>query len=139
MVKFTDFNFKLMVLQELMYNKESLIPQFDVYDFAESHTKRKINIEKEGYKIIPEVEKYFQDIDIPKEMLESIKELSQDGGDDIYIHLCPFWDGEDDLFNIKSVDDCSLLPNLKKVTIFYDKDESIIDKFKSKGIDASFV
>jgi len=52
-------------------------------------------------------------------MLDEIEELEQEGGDDIYAEIYPFWDGEDDFFNIKKVDDVKLLPNLKSVVLFH--------------------
>jgi len=136
---FKDFNFKLAVIQELMYNQELITPVFDIYDFTEKYQERKINIENEGFHIIPEARKYFEDLAIPEDLLPEIEELSQDGGDEIYLQLCPFWDGEDDLFNIHSPEDCNLLPNLKKITLFYDKNEIIIEKFKKKGVSAEFL
>ena len=60
--KFKDFNFKLCVIQELMYQKCILTPKFDVWDFAKQYKARKINIEKEGYDIIPEVATYFKEL-----------------------------------------------------------------------------
>jgi len=51
---FKDFNFKLMVIQKLIYEMEILIPKFNVYDFAKNYKTRSINIDEEGYEIIPE-------------------------------------------------------------------------------------
>lgn len=139
MKKFKDFNFKLMVIQELMYNREVLDPIFDLDEFAENYTERNIDTYTISYEIIPEVKKHFEDLDIPEDLLDSITELNADGGDDIYFQLCPHWDGEDDLFNVKSADDCSGLKKLKKVTIFYDDDVSILEKFAQFGVKAEWV
>ncbi len=138
-IKFKDLNFKLAVIQELMYNQCLIEPEFDVYEFVESYNKRKIDIDEEGYDPIPEVLKYFEDFEISEELAKNIEELCTDGGDEIYLQVCPFWDGEDDAFNIKIADDAVHFPNLKKVTLFYDEDQSILEKFKSKGIEAEWL
>ncbi len=137
--EFKDFNFKLAVVQRLMYEQGVLKPRFDVYDFAEGYTARHIDIEEEGYDIIPEVRQYFESLEIPVDMLDRITEIDQDGGDEIYGQLYPFWDGEDDVFNIQSAEDAALLPNLKSVTLFYDDDEGILEDFRRRGIAAEWL
>ena len=39
--------------------------------------------------------------------------LTIDGGAQVYLQIIPHWDGEDDAFDITSVDDAALLPKLK--------------------------
>ncbi len=138
-VQFKDFNFKLAVIERLMYQQGVLTPRFDVYDFVAAYPERQIDIEEEGYEIIPEVRAYFEQLAIPAELLPSIAEIYQDGGDNIYLQLCPFWDGEDDVFNIQSAEDAALLPNLKAVTLFYDKDARILEEFRQRGIAAQWL
>jgi hypothetical protein len=113
---FKNFNFKLTVIEELMYTKKLLKPEFDVYDFARDYAKREIDVDSEGYEIIPEVKKYFQNMEIAKEMAREIEILDLDGGNKVYGQLCPFWDGEDDLFTIKNIaeDELKQFQNLKK-------------------------
>ena len=115
---FKNFNFKLSVIEELMFTKKLLKPEFDVYDFVKDYNKREIDIDSEGYEIIPEVKKYFQNLEINKNLAKEIEELNLDGGNTIYGQLCPFWDGEDDLFTIKSISEDEIIqfPNLKKIT-----------------------
>mgnify|MGYP001760148233 FL=1 len=136
---FQDINFKLCVIQELMYNQNLIEPQFDIYQFAENHKDRKIDIDDEGYEIIPEALNYFKELEIPTELLTNVTEIYQDGGNDIYMQICPFWSGEDDQFNINETADVSLLPNLKKMTIFYGEDKTILDKLKEKNINAEYL
>jgi hypothetical protein len=137
--QFKDFNFKLAVIEVLMYEEEVLGPRFSVHDFVASYTGRRIDIEKEGYAIIPEVWQYLEELEIPGELLSQVEEINQDGGDFIYHQLHPFWDGEDDQFTITSTDDLALLPNLRKITLFYDEQEELAAKFIAKGIDADYV
>ncbi|WP_374326674.1 leucine-rich repeat domain-containing protein [Azonexus sp.] len=114
---FKDFGFKLMVIQKLMYDEKVLRPIFDVYDFAANHSARKIDLEgAEAYGVIPEVRDHFLNLEIPLALLEDIKTLYADGGDEIYAQLAPRWGGEDDFFNVNSAADAKLLPNLKEVT-----------------------
>ena len=128
----------LALIQILMYEQNVLVPRFDVYEFVKGYTARQIDIEEEGYDIIPEVRRYFEQLEIPSETLRLIEEIDQDGGG-IYMQLYPFWDGEDDIFNIQSADAAALLPNLKSVTLFYDEDERILEEFKQRGITAEWL
>lgn len=137
-VHFADFNFKLAVVQVLMYEKGLLTPKFDVREFAK-HAPRSIDIDEEGYEVIPEVRKFFEDLAIPRDMLAGIDELIQDGGNDIHHQLIPFWHGEDNAFNITSCEDVVLLPNLRKVRLLYDKEQRMVKKFRRLGIQADYV
>ena len=134
-IQFKDFNFKLAVIQELMYNQKILKPVFDVWEFAEKYKKRKIDIDEEGYEIIPEVLEYFKNIEIMPEMAKKVEHISMDGGDDIYLNIIPFWDGEDDVFDIKSADDVAHFPKLKKIDLL---NANIVEEFKNKGIKAKW-
>jgi len=115
---FKNFNFKLAVIEELMFTKKLLKPEFDVYDFVKDYNRREIDIDSEGYEIIPEVKKYFQDLEIRKDLAKEVEELYLDGGNKIYVQLCPFWDGEDDLFTIKAISEDEIIQfsNLRKIT-----------------------
>ena len=134
-IEFKDFNFKLAIIEELMYNKKILTPKFDVYEFAEFYDKREIDIEEDGYEPISEVVEYFKKLEIDKKFAEEITEIYQDGGNEIYMNITPFWDGEDDEFNIRNYDDVKHFPNLKKMTLF-ETDPKIFEELKAKGIDA---
>lgn len=134
-IEFTDFNFKLAVIQELMYNKGLLEPAFDLYDFVKNYAAREIDVEEEGYDFIPEVTAYFEALEIDKKYAPEITEISQDGGDDIYGHLLRFWDGEDDTFNIRNFEDIRHFPNLKRMNLFYaDNLAEIQTQLAEKGI-----
>lgn len=137
-VIFKDFNFKLAVINELMYEREVLRPRFDVRRFVRDHTARQIDLEKEGYEIIPEVRAYFESLPILSAYLDDIEELHQDGGDEIYLQLCPLWDGEDDLFDIRSADDAALLPALKSVILLYSGDKDLLEQFRRRGVKADW-
>ena len=138
-LKFDNFNFKLCIIQELMYNKNVLLPKFDAYDFAEEYDKRKIDIEEEGYEPIKEIVDWFKKIEIPISLASCIEKIRMDGGNEIYTQIIPFWDGEDDFFDIKEIteDEIKQFPNLKKITLLPSENNiEIIQKLESYGIKA---
>ncbi len=138
-IEFNGFIFKLAIIQELMYNQEILTPKFDLYEFAEWYKEREIDIEKEGYEFIPEVVQYFTDLPIKSNYAHLITEIYQDGGDEIYSQLIPFWTGEEDDFNIQSAEDAIHFPNLKKVTLFYEDTPKVINEFIEMKIEANYL
>ncbi|MDE1207425.1 DUF6892 domain-containing protein [Tenacibaculum larymnensis] len=143
-LNFKELNFKLTVINELMYIQEVLQPKLEVYDFIEKHRNLTSSeaynvIEEEGYEIIPEVLQYFKNLEITSEMVENIEELHMDGGDEIYGQIIPFWDGEDDVFSVNSAVDAKLLPNLKSVSLLYSENESLLEDFQEKGIEADWL
>lgn len=133
-IEFKDFNFKLAVIQILMYEKELITPKFDLYEFVDLYDKREIDIEEEGYDFIPEVTDYFENLEIDARFAEHVTEVIQDGGDDIYLEMCRFWDGEDDIFNIKSSEDFVNFKNITKVELFYDEDDTLSEELRNRGI-----
>lgn len=134
-IEFADFNFKLAIIEELMYSKELLQPKFDVFEFVELYDKREIDTDSEGYEPIPEIIDYFKKLEIGKELAEQVTEIYQDGGNEIYMNITPYWDGEDDGFNIGNYKDLRHFPNLKKMTLF-ENDPKVYENLKSKGINA---
>ncbi len=133
-----DLNFKLMIVQRLMYEDELLLPKFDVYEFAENYKGRKIDLEEISYEMIPEVKAWFEDLDIPLELLWDIKELRASGGDAIYHQLIPHWDGEDEVFDVESAQDVEYFPNLKKITLMGNNKE-VVKFLRAKKIKVSFL
>ncbi len=133
-----DLNFKLMVVQRLMYEDELLLPKFDLYEFAKNHKGRNIDLEEISYEMIPEVKAWFEDLDIPLELLWDIKELRAEGGDEIYHQLIPHWDGEDDVFDVESAQDVEYFPNLKKITLMGNNKE-VVKFLRAKKIKVSFL
>lgn len=136
-LKFSDFNFKLAVMQVLMYEKNLLNPKFDIYEFVEEFDKRKIDIDEEGYEPIEEVIDWFKKLEIPVSLASYVEEIVMDGGNEIYTQIIPFWDGEDDYFDIKDISENEIrqFPKLKRISLLASNDKNnIIDKFKEYGI-----
>lgn len=137
--EFQDFNFKLSVIQQLMYDMDLLKPKLDMHEFVECFEGKKINLSDYDYKLIPEIKEYLEKLPIPIDMLELVEEIYQDGGNEIYMNMIGFWDGEDEMFNIRSTEDLQFVPNLKSITLFYDEEEEMADKFAKKGINAEYL
>lgn len=122
-VLFRDFNFKLLVIEELMYRQEILLPKFDLDLFAKEYVKREIDRDEDGYECIPEVKKYFKNVEISMTLLDKVTQLYQDsglGGGAVFLeHMHPFWDpgmgDEVPKVTNKAIDDLALLPNLTKI------------------------
>ncbi|CAM1363181.1 conserved hypothetical protein [Tenacibaculum litoreum] len=143
-LNFKELNFKLAVINELMYVQEVLQPKLDVYEFIEKQRDLTSSeaydiIEEEGYEIIPEVLEYFKNLELTSEMVENIEELNMDGGDEIYGQITPFWNGEDDVFSVNSAVDSTLLPNLKRISLLYSENDSLLEEFQEKGIEADWL
>lgn len=137
-LKFKNLNFKLAIVQELMYVQEVLTPKFDVFDFCEDYAKREIDPNDYSFEMIPEVKKWFKDLPIPASLAEKVTELYFDGGNDIYGQLIPYWDGEDDIYHIKAIteEELAQFPNLKKIDGTAILISAKMQKFlKGKGIE----
>lgn len=114
--QFKDLNFKLLVIEELMYTRKILAPCFDLREFAKRYGEREIQIEKEGYEVLPEALAYFEGLHIPDALLAQVETLCFDGGNEVYRQIFLYWDGECDSFDVRGIEDVALLPNLKQIS-----------------------
>ncbi|MEU2548375.1 hypothetical protein ABZ618_23535 [Streptomyces roseolus] len=141
MTRFHDFNLKLLVIEELMYQAGTLSPAYDLHARmaergiadAASHVLGN-GLHEE---VLPESREYFEALEIPAELLATVEELCFDAGADVFRHCAPAWDGEDDLFDVRSLDDLDLLPNLREVTFVEDGVLAVpdaADVFAARGI-----
>ncbi|WP_299246799.1 hypothetical protein [uncultured Aquimarina sp.] len=135
---FTDFGFKLSIIQELMYNKKLITPKFDLFEFVIWYSKREIDLEEEGYEPIEEVTQYFRDLPIPKRLATEITEIYQDGGNEIYLNLLRFAEGWEEYWDIESIEDAKNFPNLKKATLCYAK-QHVFEELQGIGINAQWL
>ncbi len=67
----------------------------NAHEFAREYSRRKIDIDTEGYEPIPEIRKWLEKYPVPERLAPEVTEIEMDGGSEIYTQLCPFWDGED--------------------------------------------
>ncbi|MFE5240972.1 MULTISPECIES: DUF6892 domain-containing protein [unclassified Streptomyces] len=120
MTAFRDFNFKLLVVEQLMYWDKTLTPAFSMAEHMRARGVEDLHeyVEEKGleYTVLDEARTYFEQLEIPAELLATVEELTFDGGHQVFIECAPVWDGEDDLFDVRSLDDLELVPNLKRFT-----------------------
>lgn len=144
MAAFRDFNLKLVVIDVLMYRQDLLTPAFDLdarmrqrgIDIPAVYVLEN-DIDDEA---LDESRTFFEELVIGDELLAGVDTLCFDAGQEIYRQCAPAWGGEDDLFDIRTLDDLALLPNLKRVTAV--DDGTLVapgkwETFAARGIEAS--
>ncbi|MGT2666965.1 DUF6892 domain-containing protein [Streptococcus rifensis] len=131
---FSSLNLKLAVIQELMYNQCLLLPKFDLREYAEKYPNAGIDLESQ--EAVPAALRFFAELAIPQSLAEKVTSLDMDGGNVIYGHIIPQWDGEDGYFSLNAVTESELkqFPNLKEARIMAEDYENIANVFKSAGI-----
>ena len=136
---FDNFNFKLVVIEQLMYKKGLLAPKFDIYEFAEEYKRRKIDVDEDGYEPIKESLKWFKDLQIPARLADEVDELLFDGGLSVYHGIYPFWDGEDEYFDVARISESELsqFKNLKEAIVVSCVSQAAIKTLKDHGIKIS--
>ena len=134
LLHFDNINFKLTIIQVLMYDLEVLKPVFNIFDFAEESSE--LNIDTESMEIIQPALEYMMNLPIPKKYAEHVQEIYMDGGNEIYLNLIPQWDGEDDSFDLNEVSlkELQQFPNLKQATIISSNFEHVKETFDKQGV-----
>ena len=136
---FDNLNFKLAIMQVLMYELEVLEPYFDIYDFAAQYRGKEIDTESE--EIIKPALNFFKRLPIPKKMAEKVETIYMDGGNEIYMNIAPQWDGEDGFFDLNEISLAELnqFPNLKKATIMSSNFEKVSQVFEEANIEVELL
>ena len=129
-LQFDNFNFKLAIIQELMYDINVLQPEFDIYEFAKEYKGEEIDTESDT--VIEPALDYFKNLQIPKSLAKEVGSFYMDGGNEVYMNIIPQWDGEDGYFDLNDVSLAELrqFPNLTEATILtgdFDKIKKIFD------------
>ncbi|URZ04305.1 DUF6892 domain-containing protein [Clostridium felsineum] len=127
---FKDFNFKLVVVDALLDKEPSF--EAEINNIKEKYTQNYDYYTE--YKPIKEMLDYISRLELTIEDLDKITELYFDGGNEIYFYLQPDWDGEDEKFDIKSVEGFQNLRNLKSVTVMGMVEENTLQLIRQKGI-----
>ncbi|MFD5729625.1 MULTISPECIES: DUF6892 domain-containing protein [unclassified Streptomyces] len=119
MPAFRDFNFKLIVIDKLMYDDETLTPAFRIADCLKAKgidDPQTYAYDNDlAFTVLDEARAHFEALEISPELLATVETLDVDGGLQVYQECAPVWDGEDDLFDVGSLDDLDLLPNLRLI------------------------
>ena len=133
-LQFDNFNFKLAIIQELMYDINVLQPEFDIYEFAKEYKGEEIDTESET--VIEPALEYFKNLQIPKSLAKEVGSFYMDGGNEVYMNIIPQWDGEDGYFDLNDVSLTELrqFPNLTEATILTDDFDKIKKIFDAAGI-----
>lgn len=134
MLEFDNFNFKLAIIQILMYDLKLLTPYFDIYEFAKKNSNEQIDTDSPT--AIPQAIKFFKDIHIPRSLADKVEKIYMDGGDDIYMNIAPQWDGEDAFFDLTDITEKELrqFPNLKSAIIMTEQFDEVSKVFTDLGI-----
>lgn len=136
---FDHLNFKLAVIQVLMYDLEVLKPSFDIYDYADQYSEEELDTE--SMEVIKPALDYFEALSIPKKYADQVKEIYMDGGNEIYMSIIPQWDGEDETFDLNeiSLSELQQFPNLKEATILSSHFEGVKKIFDAAGIEVELL
>lgn len=131
---FDNLNFKLAIIQVLMYDLGILEPYFDIYEFAEQYEGEPIATESE--EIIEPALVFFKELRIPKCLAGRVREIYMDGGNEVYMNIIPLWDGEDDCFDLDAVTlrELKQFPNLRKATIFSSNFDQVKTVFQAANV-----
>ena len=137
-LRFQNLNFKLAVVQVLMYEKELLTPQFDIWAFTKACACRTVGLEEEDCGPIPEVLRWFERLPVPAALACAVTELRMDCDNQIYSQIWPDWDGDDDCFDLNGVTEAELkqFPALERMTVMTSRPEAVLPVLEQCGIEA---
>lgn len=128
---FEDYNFKLAVIDALLDKKTSFSDELETLKKKYCDTFEIYEDESP----IEEIAQQFEILKIEDNDLNQVTEICFDGGNEIYFYICPDWDGEDDYFEINSIEGYKKLKKLKAVTYISMLDEDILEPMKDEGIE----
>jgi hypothetical protein len=112
---FVDPNFKLAVMAELIDTRVLDFGHFEAFlTFIEGP---QYDYEQDGYAPSAKAYDYLGRYPLTQQQLASVRFLAFDGGLSIYEYVYPFWDGESELFDIQTLEDIRLLPNLERLSM----------------------
>lgn len=129
---FDDFGFKLVVINSLLEEETSFSEE--LAEMKEKYVDGFDETDDDGYEYISEMVQFFENLTLTKEDLALVTDLAFDGGEEIYFLLMPYWDGESDELDVKSVKGFEQLPNLEKVDYISMCDEELMEAFTNAGI-----
>lgn len=136
---FDNLNFKLAIIQVLMYDLKLLNPAFDIYDFADHYKEEDIDTDSDN--VIEPAMNFFKNLQIPKRLAPYVETIYMDGGNDVYMNIVPQWDGEDESFDLNEITLTELqqFPNLKEATLMSSNFDKVKDVFDVANIKAELL
>ncbi|HEY2491685.1 MAG TPA: ybaK/ebsC family protein [Paenibacillus sp.] len=128
---FKDFNFKLIVMDALLDQEPSF--EAELERLKEQYTD---NYDwYSGAGPIQELLGFFAAVQLEQQDLEKVTELSFDGGNEIYHIIKPDWDGEDELFDVTTVEGFQHLTRLQSVFYASMCQPEVLEPLKVAGIE----
>lgn len=106
-MRFTDLNAKLLVLEQLCYGLGLLPPYQGPSAPGDGYDPEEVDEAALAY---------YRDLPIPEELAARVREVLFDGGLAVQHDVVPYWDGEDDFFDVRDWGDIARLPALETVT-----------------------
>ena len=136
---FDNLNFKLAIIQVLMYDLKLLNSEFDIYDFADRYKEEEIDTDSDT--ITGPAMSFFKGLEIPKKFAPYVETIYMDGGNDVYMNIIPQWDGEDETFDLNEITLTELqqFPNLKKATVMSSNFDEVKEIFEAANIEVELL
>lgn len=128
---FKDFNFKLVVINSLLDKETSFGEELERLENEYNEENEDFEIDEMNTSIL----EFLQELTLTQEDLNEVTELVFDGGEDIYFMIYPDWDGEDDIFDVTSVEGIEKLNNLSEVIYVSMASEDVINEIEAMGIE----
>lgn len=110
---FADPNFKLVVLSSLL--ESDALDLAGYQDLASHVLSRPIDLEKEGYKLLPQAYDYLARYPLTDADLALVETVTFDGGNAIYPYCYRFWSGETKEFDVRSIDGIERCENVRSI------------------------
>lgn len=107
-LKFSNLNFKLAVLQQLMFEKKIFLPEYDFEDLYTMAYAEEADYNKASELYAQRVLHYFEELSIPSEFAKDITHIHAAIDDEIYYKIYPEWTGSD-IFNINRISQYEVL------------------------------
>lgn len=132
-----EFNFKLVIIDALLDQSPSFQAVVDELRkrndewYDQDYDEDRYNLYKE------EAYGLLEKVMLTSEDLAKVELLCFDGGLDVYELIDPYWDGEDECFDVHSISGIDRLPNLKEVNYISIIDEPLLYEIKKRGIKVS--
>ncbi|WP_244511704.1 MULTISPECIES: hypothetical protein [unclassified Rhizobium] len=124
---FSDPNLKLAVLLSLLDAK--LLDLGTPEQLATHVLGRPVDLERDGYELIPEALDYLVRYPLTDQLLASVEDIELDGGAAIYSFAWYFWGGEENAFDVTDLSGIRFCPNLKSFSV-----NSMIDKVDLRAL-----
>lgn len=112
---FSDPNLKLAVMAALLRSK--MLDLGTPEQLASHVLARPVDLEQDGYELIPQALDYLVRYPLTAEQLASVDWVQFDGGEEIYPYAWYFWGGEEGVFDIHDTSDLHHCVNLKGIAV----------------------